>query len=121
MRILDNSPDILAWSSENVAIPYLSPLDGRIHRYFPDFLIKRKSAKTGKVEMILIEVKPNKECKAPALKGGGKPTRTYLREVATWGRNDAKWRAAKLYCEERGWIFKIMDEYDLGIKKRPTK
>jgi hypothetical protein len=118
MTRLDTSPDVIGWQSEELAIPYISPLDGRVHRYYPDFVVKRKSAKTGKIEVIVIEIKPNKECSAPKQKGAGKPTRKFLREVATWGRNDAKWAAARRYCEANGYQFLIMDEYSLGLKKK---
>ena len=42
MVYCDQSNNIIEWGSEEVIIPYISPLDGRVHRYFPDFYIKVK-------------------------------------------------------------------------------
>ena len=44
MVYCDQSNNIIEWGSEEIIIPYLSPLDGRIHRYFPDFYIKVKQS-----------------------------------------------------------------------------
>ena len=46
----------------------------------------------------------------------GKIRKTYISEVAEWGKNQAKWEAAKEYCADRGWSFQIMTEQELGIK-----
>ena len=40
MIYFDGNPSILSWASEEVIVPYKSPIDGRWHRYFPDFVIK---------------------------------------------------------------------------------
>ena len=45
-----------------------------------------------------------------------KPTRRYITEVSTWAVNQAKWKAAKEYCDDRQWKFMIMTEKELGIK-----
>ena len=45
MVYCDNNPNILKWSSEEIIIPYRSPIDKRIHRYFPDFWIQIKNSK----------------------------------------------------------------------------
>ena len=57
MVYCDGSASILEWGSEEVIIPYRSPLDNRVHRYFPDFYIKYKN-KQGKIIREIIEVKP---------------------------------------------------------------
>lgn len=110
MSYLDGHPDVLEWSSEEFAIPYLSPLDGRMHRYFPDFTIKRKDIR-GKVETFVIEIKPKKQTKPPVKQT--KLTKRYIMEVKTWGINSSKWDAAGKFCKERGWKFLIMTEDDL--------
>ena len=38
----DLNENILEWGSEEFFIPYISPIDRRVHRYFPDFIIKVK-------------------------------------------------------------------------------
>ena len=66
MRWCDGNVNILKWSSEEVVIPYKSPIDNRYHRYFPDFYVKMKSS-TGKIEERLIEVKTVKQVKGPTI------------------------------------------------------
>ena len=41
-RYCDLNENILEWGSEEFYIPYISPIDKRVHRYFPDFIIKVK-------------------------------------------------------------------------------
>ena len=42
MTWLDNNDSIIEWGSEELVIPYRSPVDNRVHRYFPDFYVKVK-------------------------------------------------------------------------------
>ena len=37
MVYCDKNEKVLEWGSEEIIIPYMSPKDGRLHRYFPDF------------------------------------------------------------------------------------
>ena len=113
MLYLDKHEEVISWASEEVVIPYRSPIDNRIHRYFPDFIVT-KINKEGKKETALIEVKPFKQTLPPARQAN--MTRKYLTEVKNWGINEAKWNAAKSYCEDRGWSFHIFTEKELGIK-----
>lgn len=112
MTWLDKNDDILQWGSEELIIPYKSPVDGRFHRYFPDFLVKVRT-KDGKTKTMIIEVKPDRETKEP--KPRKRLTKQYLQEVATYGVNQAKWKAAQEYCLDRGWEFKVITEKHLGI------
>lgn len=117
MGYLDAHPDVLQWASEELAIPYKSPVDNRIHRYFPDFIVKQRN-QAGVVETLLIEVKPFVQTQPPpAHTGKKKPTKRYITEVMTWGVNNAKWKAAQEYCKDRQWKFMIMTEHELGIKR----
>ena len=59
MVYCDLNENILEWGSEEIAIPYRSPIDNRVHRYFPDFYVKLKET-TGKIKKYIIEVKPKK-------------------------------------------------------------
>lgn len=113
MAYLDGHPDVLEWSSEEIAIPYLSPIDNKWHRYFPDFLVKRKDVH-GKVETIMVEVKPKKQTKPPVKQK--RITKRYILEVQTWGINSSKWEAAEAYCAKRGWKFMKLTEDELNIK-----
>lgn len=114
MLYLDSRPEVVSWSSEETIIPYRSPIDGKIHRYFPDFVVT-KINKQGKKETTLIEVKPSKQT-VPPKKTKGKSNKTFLSEVHAWGINEAKWKAAREYCKDRGWGFEIFTEKELGIK-----
>lgn len=111
MKYCDDNPGIIGWSSEEVVIPYVSPIDNRIHRYFVDFMIQFKDA-SGAVRTVLVEVKPKSQT-SPPKRPEGKLTRRFLSEVKTWGVNSAKWKAANEYCLDRKWEFKIITEKEL--------
>jgi hypothetical protein len=113
MLYLDSRKDVVSWGSEEVVIPYRSPIDGKIHRYFPDFIVT-KINREGKKETALIEVKPSSQTEPP--KKGNKTQKRFLAEVMEWGKNDAKWKAAQEYCKDRNWSFHIFTEKELGIK-----
>jgi hypothetical protein len=112
MRWCDGNVNILKWSSEEVVIPYKSPIDNRFHRYFPDFYVKMKSS-TGKIEERLIEVKPQKQVKGPTIQK--RRTKKYIAEVYEFAKNQAKWKAAESFCKDRKWNFQIITEKELGI------
>ena len=113
MVYCDTNDKIIEWGSEEIIIPYLSPWDGRIHRYFPDFYIKIKQH-DGSVKKFIIEIKPKRQCSPPDKKPKRK-TKKWFNEVKTWGINEAKWKAAYAYCRDRKWEFKIMTEKELGV------
>ena len=113
MNYLDAHPDVLEWSSEEFAIPYRSPIDGRYHRYFPDFWLKQRNQQ-GTIETVVVEIKPEKQTKPPEAQK--RKTKRYINEVYTWGVNSAKWEAAQAFCEQRNWKFQIFTERHLGIK-----
>lgn len=110
MIFLDNHDSIISWSSEEIVIPYFWELDGKMHRYFPDFLVTMKT-KQGVVRM-MIEVKPYSQTIEPK-KTSRKHEKTFLLEVETYTKNAAKWKAAEAYCKERGWLFRIITEKEL--------
>ena len=112
MEYLDKQPAILEWSSEEISIPYISPIDDRIHRYYPDFYVK-KQLPNGKIIKQLVEVKPYKQTMPPPLQK--RITPKYITEVKTWGVNEAKWKAAERFCAEHNYEFIHLTEKDLGI------
>jgi hypothetical protein len=112
MDCLDRKPDVLSWSSEEMTIPYISPVDGRYHRYFPDFLVKLRTS-DGKLKTLMVEIKPKKESKPPERKN--RVTKQYINEVSKWGVNRAKWKAAIEYCKDRKWEFIVLTS-DTGAK-----
>lgn len=111
MKYFDESPGIIWWSSEELAIPYISPVDKRKHRYFPDFIIKVRR-KDNTVMTYVIEVKPESQTQKPVQK---RQTKRFIQEAATYAINQMKWRAADEFCQEHGWKFQILTERDLGI------
>jgi hypothetical protein len=112
MSWLDKNTDIISWGSEELIIPYVSPLDERLHRYFPDFIVKFKT-KDDKLKTMVIEIKPKKQTQPPTQKK--RKTKQYITEVTTWSVNQAKWKAATEYCLDRGWEFRILTEDHLGL------
>ena len=113
MTYLDKNPNVLQWASEEFFVPYRSPIDGKIDRYFPDFWIKKRSQQ-GIEEVVVIEVKPLTQTTPPVPKK--QITKAYITEVQTWGINQAKWESADKYCKSKGWKFMLMTEKELGIK-----
>ena len=104
----DKNPQIIKWNSEETIVPYVSPLDGRYHRYFIDFKIQTVNGAT-----YLVEIKPRCQTLPPQ---GTKKTKRYLTEASTFMVNQAKWNSAKSFCEQRGWKFIVLTEIELGIK-----
>lgn len=109
----DLNENILEWGSEEIVMPYRSPVDGRVHRYFPDFYIKVKES-TGRIKKMIIEIKPKRQCSPPSKPK--KQTKGYLREAYEYAKNQAKWEAASEWCKDRGYIFQVFTEKELGIK-----
>lgn len=111
---MDTNPNVIEYSSEEIVIPYLSPIDGKYHRYFPDVYAKIKNSQ-GQIVEYLIEIKPLHQTIEPEVKN--RITKKYINEVYTWGINSAKWKAADRYCKDRKWIFKLMTEKEIfGLK-----
>ena len=112
-RWCDLNENILQWGSEEFHIPYISPVDRRVHKYFPDFIIKVRES-TGAIKTYVIEVKPYRETLPPV--PGKKQKKTLIRECKTYAVNQAKWKAAVEFCEDRRITFKVITEKELGIK-----
>jgi hypothetical protein len=114
LEFLDNTPSILYYGSEEVVIPYISPLDDKPHRYFTDFVVQYRT-KSGAIKKAIVEVKPEAQTQQPVQKNQNK--KRYLTEVSTYLVNSAKWNAAKAWCDKNGFDFLILTEKHLGIKK----
>lgn len=110
MRYCDMNENILEWGSEINTIPYRSPVDNRYHRYFPDFYIKVKE-NNGKIKKMIIEIKPFKQTIEPQPKK--RKTKGYIYEVVEYAKNQAKWEAAKEWCLDHGYEFKVLTENEL--------
>ena len=106
MRYCDLNEDILYWASEELPVRYYNPLDKKYHRYFPDFVVK-----TVNNDKYMIEIKPSRQVAKP--KPPKKKTKSYMRESFEYIKNQAKWQAAKSYCDDNGMQFKVITEKDL--------
>lgn len=105
---LDSDKNIKRWASEEIEIKYLSPIDQKVHRYYPDIYAENISG-----QKFIIEIKPEKQTLPPAKPK--KNNKRYLTEVTTYMVNKAKWAAAEDFCNKNGLVFKIATEKSLGI------
>lgn len=112
MVFCDNNPNVLKWASEELFIPYVSPFDNKMHRYFVDFIIEVKNM-SGEIKTYLVEIKPHKQTRQPE-KTQKKSKRTFLKEIHDWTINNKKWEAAQKFAKENNWEFKIITEKTLG-------
>ena len=113
MVYCDQNKNVLEWASEEIALPYRSPVDNKVHRYFPDFYMKIKET-NGAIKNYVIEVKPLKQCTPP--KKPKRQTPGYIREAYAYATNQSKWKRAREFCADRQWEFKVITEKELGIK-----
>lgn len=109
----DTNSKVLRWSSEEVVIPYISPFDGRYHRYFTDIYYEEYDS-NGKIVKRVCEVKPYKQTMPP--KKGKRMSKYYESQLKTYIINQEKWKAAAKYCKERDMKFVLITEKELGIK-----
>ncbi len=114
MQWCDRNENIMEYGSEEFWIPYVSPVDNRVHRYFPDFIIKVKESDE-KIKTYVIEVKPKRQTVPPKQKS--RVTKSYLYEVQTYAVNQSKWNAADEWCKDRRLEFKVITEQELFGEK----
>lgn len=112
---LDQQPDVVEWSSEELMVQYVSPVDNRTHRYFPDckFTVRQPD---GTLRKFLVEIKPHKETLPPTRKTPVRSPKAYrrlLEETNLFMVNQAKWAAAKAWCRQQGYEFVVLTERDL--------
>jgi hypothetical protein len=112
-RWADDNPNVVEWASEAVIIPYVSPLDRRVHRYHTDGVVAIKEGDT--IKKYIIEIKPSSQTRLPTK--GRKRMSTMIYETARFAQNQAKWDAARKWCQKYGYSFLILTEKELGIDK----
>ena len=110
----DQSPNVLKWGSEILVIPYFFHYDKKMHKYYTDIYMETIS-RDGRIEKFVIEIKPKKQTKRPAVpkKKTPKAMRNYKKSLVEFERNTAKWKSTTKYCEERKLKFKIITENEL--------
>jgi hypothetical protein len=91
---LDAHDACLEWSSEETIIPYRSPVDNQIHRYFVDIKATFK-LNDGKLKTYLIEIKPYDQTQPPK---ETRNKRVMMESIATYAVNQSKWEAARKVC-----------------------
>lgn len=102
-KFCDINESIKKWSSEELVVPYISPIDRKQHNYYPDFIIQFQN--NSGLNTWMVEIKPKKQ--------------TYLKENCskkekiTWLINNAKWEAAKRFCEKNNMEFKLITEKEI--------
>jgi len=111
MRFCDFNNNIIKVNSEGIVIPYISPLDGKYHKYYMDFIIETSKG------IWLVEVKPYGQTIPPKPPKNQTPksSQNFERAVKTYAVNKAKWEATEIFCQEKGWLFKIITEHELGL------
>ena len=110
MRMCDNHPNITKWASENVKIPYRSPMDGKYHNYVPDFMVQYTD-KDGVQHVELVEIKPRNQTTLESARTQGQQIQTAI--------NAAKWTAAQEWCTRKGIRFKVINEDQIFRNNKP--
>lgn len=106
----DSNPNVIRYASEEVVVPYISPVDGKQHRYFVDFLVMVKT-RTGDIRKYAVEIKPEAQTIPPKTRN----KKRLLTETATYAVNQAKWKAADLYFTSKGVAFIVLTEKHLKV------
>lgn len=111
-RWVDSNPNVLEWASEAIIVPYISPVDGKAHRYYTDgvVVIKEKD----QIVRYIIEIKPSSQLSLPT--PTKKHRKTLIYETRMFAINTAKWAAARKWCDQHGFKFLILTEKELGIR-----
>ena len=117
MKWADLNESVKKWSSEEMCLPYFDPIQKKTRRYFPDFIIQVMDS-DGLIQTHMVEVKPHAEVIGPD-RNPKRKTKSWVYAVKMYVTNQAKWEAAREYCKKKGWEFRIVTEYELGLKKRP--
>jgi len=112
MKYCDIKESVLQWGSEELIIPYYSPIDKKMHRYFPDFFMKVRNSR-GEIKKYLVEIKPERFTKPPT--STKRRTKQYLAEVNQYIVNQCKWAAAEEFCKDHLWEFLVLTEKDLKV------
>ena len=115
----DMTPSVVGYGSEELIIPYVSPLDGNLHRYFIDFVVLVRQ-KDGSIKKFAVEIKPYAQTQPPKMSSSRKMlTESLRKKIETYSINQAKWEAAKKFCSQHNMSFIILTEKQLikGNKK----
>lgn len=108
----DKNTNVIEWGSENVVIPYFSPIDNRTRMYFVDNYVK--IVEGDKITRYLIEIKPYSQTVPPVVKPNSRKKKSsIIYEQYNYVTNQSKWKAARDFAEKKGYKFLILTENEL--------
>ena len=113
MNYCDDNEAIKKWQSEEKCIWYYDPIQKKNRRYFPDFIIEYER-KDGITIQEMVEIKPYRQVIGPP-ENPKRRTKAWAQQCMTYVVNNAKWKAARKYCEDKGMNFRIITEKELKI------
>lgn len=113
MQWCDKTEQVKRWQSEEKAIWYYDPINKKNRRYFPDFIVEYER-NDGITMQEMVEIKPYRQVIGPP-ENPKRRTKAWAQAVQTYIINEAKWKAARNYCEDRGMNFRLITEKELGI------
>jgi len=113
MQWCDKTEQVKRWQSEEKAIWYYDPINKKNRRYFPDFIVEYER-NDGITMQEMVEIKPYRQVIGPP-ENPKRRTKAWAQAVQTYIINEAKWKAARNYCEDRGMNFRLITEKDLGL------
>ena len=109
LRWCDNTQSVKRFSSEPISIPYLCPVDRKVHQYFVDFWIEMQD-EAGNFSRWLIEVKPERHLIIPE-----EPKRqtivsmtNHINQVKRVLKNLAKFQAARNFAKMQNMKFGVL-------------
>ena len=107
---VDRNENVKKWHSEETIVPYESPIDNAMHRYYVDFTLEMNDGR-----VVLVEVKPFKETKPPTepKKKTRKAVDRFQHECKTYLVNQAKWAFAREVAKRNGAEFVVFTENEL--------
>jgi hypothetical protein len=110
----DHSINVLKWSSESLAIPYVCRIDGKKHRYYPDIIADIRDV-NGKVVKYIFEIKPYKQTLPPKepKTARGRKSKSYIYAKLMYIKNMDKWDATEKYCKKYGYVFEKITEKEI--------
>ena len=105
IKKLELNPNVLKWSSENIQIPYIMKekqgnkfVDVR-HTYNVDFTVWLKNGSKYVIEIKPSELTPLNEAQ--------------IHRNPVMYKNACKWKAAIKWCEQNGYVFRVVTEQHL--------
>lgn len=104
----DKNPNVTAWASEGIVIPYFFNVDNKVHKYYVDLIAAIKD-KNGSIQKYLIELKPHSQTQPPVF-SERKKSSTVLYENLMYQKNMCKWAAASEYAAKKGMKFVVLTE-----------